>query len=113
MDKMEPVDLAEHGIDEDAYAFIIAVARMSNKHQTGAEFCENVRKVALNQYGMLAKIVLEHFGWKSTRDIGEFVFKLIGADLFAKTDDDKIEDFDDVFEWNEEAFEYSMEYVEL
>jgi len=66
-------------------------------HVTGRELCEAVRKLALRQFGLLAAIVLGHWGVRSTSDIGEIVYNLIAAGDLEKTPDDSRSDFDNVF----------------
>jgi uncharacterized repeat protein (TIGR04138 family) len=72
-------------------------------HVTGQQLCEAIRDYALGLYGMTAKCVLQHWGIRTTRDIGEIVFNMIEAEQMRKTDRDRIEDFDDVYDF-EEAF---------
>ena len=67
---------------------------------TGAELTEGLRQCALDQYGALAKTVLNRWGIHTTRDFGEIVYILLDAGLLGKTVDDKIEDFDDLFDFD-------------
>lgn len=67
---------------------------------TGAELSEGLRDFALEQFGPLALTVLARWGVHSTRDFGEMVFILLAAGLLGKTEEDKIEDFDDVFDFD-------------
>jgi uncharacterized repeat protein (TIGR04138 family) len=78
------------------------------RHVTGQQLCQAIRRYALQQYGPLAKNVLEHWGVRSTGDFGEIVFNLIDVGQMKKTDSDRREDFDDVFDFDEglrETFE--------
>jgi uncharacterized repeat protein (TIGR04138 family) len=72
-------------------------------HVAGQELCESVRKLALRQYGLLAATVLEHWGVRSTSDIGEIVYNLIAAGDLEKTPSDSRSHFDGVFDF-ETAF---------
>src|SRR5688572_27655941 len=47
------------------------------RHVTGQQLCEAIRRYAVEQYGMLAKSVLNDWGVRSTSDFGEIVFGLI------------------------------------
>ena len=67
---------------------------------TGAELSDGLRAYALDQYGPLAMTVLGRWGVRATRDFGEIVFLLLDAGLLGKTDEDKIEDFDDLFDFD-------------
>jgi uncharacterized repeat protein (TIGR04138 family) len=69
------------------------------RHLTGQELCEAIRLYALDQYGYMAKCVLNSYGVHTTGDLGEIVFNLIRVGLMRKTDDDRREDFDDVFDF--------------
>ena len=66
-------------------------------HVTGQQLCESIRHFAVQQYGMMAKSVLSHWGVRSTGDFGEIVFNLIDIGQMRKTDSDRREDFDNVF----------------
>ncbi len=68
---------------------------------SGAELSEGLREYALDQYGPLSMTVLNRWGLRATRDFGEIVFLLLSAGLLGKTDEDKIEDFDDLFDFDD------------
>lgn len=80
----------------------------AERHVTGQQLCEAMRRYAHEQYGRLAKQVLNHWGITSTSDFGEIVFNLIGIGQMRKTPEDRREDFDDVFDFNE-AFEHGFQ----
>jgi uncharacterized repeat protein (TIGR04138 family) len=67
------------------------------RHVSGNELLEGLRMYALDQYGPLSKTVLNAWGVKKTRDFGDIVFNLIEYNVFSKTDNDKPEDFDTGF----------------
>jgi uncharacterized repeat protein (TIGR04138 family) len=70
-------------------------------HLTGQQLCEAIRQYALQQYGYLAKWVLNSWGVYSTSDFGEIVYNLIRVQLMKKSDSDRREDFDDVYDFEE------------
>lgn len=70
------------------------------QHVTGQELCEAIRQYALKQYGYLAKTVLNSWGVHHTRDFGEIVFNLIRIGRMRKTNEDRREDFDDVYDFD-------------
>jgi uncharacterized repeat protein (TIGR04138 family) len=70
---------------------------------TGAELADGLRSHALQQFGPLSLTVLARWGVRTTRDFGEIVFALLDAGLLGKTAEDQIEDFDDLYEF-EDAF---------
>ena len=72
----------------------------NERHVTGQELCEAIRQYALDQYGYMAKVVLNNWGVTTTGDFGEIVFNLIGIGKMRKTPSDRREDFDDVFDFD-------------
>ena len=69
------------------------------RHLSGQQLCEAIRQYALEQYGYMARTVLESWGVTSTGDFGEIVFNLIRVGEMRKTKDDRRKDFDDVFDF--------------
>ncbi|MBL9201124.1 MAG: hypothetical protein JNL39_11485 [Opitutaceae bacterium] len=72
-----------------------------NRHVSGPELADGLRAYALDQYGPLAKTVLNAWGVKRCRDFGDIVFNLIEHSVFSKTDNDRPEDFAGVFDFDE------------
>jgi uncharacterized repeat protein (TIGR04138 family) len=71
------------------------------RHITGQQLCEALRQLALAQFGLMAKLVLADWGIRSTGDFGEIVYNLIKIGEMSKSEDDRREDFDDVYDFNE------------
>lgn len=67
---------------------------------SGAELADGLRNYALAQFGPIAMTVLSRWGVHTTRDFGEIVFALLAAGLLGKTEDDKIEDFDNLYDFD-------------
>lgn len=74
-------------------------AAEGERHLTGQQLCEAIRLYALEQYGYMAKCVLNSWGVYTTGDFGEIVFNLIRIEQMRKTKEDRREDFDDVFDF--------------
>jgi uncharacterized repeat protein (TIGR04138 family) len=74
--------------------------REAERHLTGQQLCEAIRQYALEQYGYMAKCVLNTWGVNNTGDFGEIVFNLINIGQMRKTSEDRREDFDDVFDFD-------------
>jgi len=72
-----------------------------SRHVTGPELLDGLRAYALDQFGPLAKTVLNAWGVRRCRDFGDIVFNLIEYKVFSKTDSDRREDFTDVFDFDE------------
>jgi uncharacterized repeat protein (TIGR04138 family) len=91
----------------DAYSFVLAalhhtVSRLDKpRHVTGRELLEGIRDYALEQYGPLAKTVLNYWGVCKTVDFGHIVFALVEAGILRKQPQDRIEDFQDIYAFDE------------
>ncbi len=70
------------------------------RHVTGQELCEAIRRYALQQYGYMAKTVLNSWGLRNTSDFGEIVFNLIRVGQMRKTPSDTRVDFDNIFDFD-------------
>ena len=98
--------------DEEAYGFVREALDFTGKmlekpsvgpqrHVSGAELLDGVRRYALQEFGPMSLTVLTEWGLRTTRDIGEIVFQLVEAGVLGKTDEDKIEDFENVYDFDE------------
>jgi uncharacterized repeat protein (TIGR04138 family) len=72
------------------------------RHINGRELCYGCRDMAIEEFGPMARTVLEHWNIKSTEDLGEIVFNLLGKGLLAKTENDTKGDFSAVFDFETE-----------
>jgi len=72
-----------------------------SRHVSGPELLEGLRAYALDQYGPLAKTVLDAWGVRRCTDFGDMVFNLIEYNVFSKTENDRREDFADVYTFDE------------
>ncbi len=79
-------------------------AQRPQRHVTGQELCEAIRRLALREFGYMAKTVLNSWGVYTTGDFGEIVFNFLRMGLMRKTPEDRREDFDDVYDFDT-AFE--------
>lgn len=107
---MDRIRLRERRFPEQAYLFVLAAlefhqARLAERrHITGGELALACRDLAIERYGVMARLVLEHWGIATTADIGDVVFALVESELLLSQPGDRREDFQDVFEF-EDAFE--------
>lgn len=112
---IEQIVEADPRYGAEAYAFLFAALSYAQskynkpRHVTGKELLEGIRELALERYGKMAKTVFEHWGVKKTDDFGEIVFNLVEAGLLGKTDEDKKEDFKDVYSF-EDVFEKGYKF---
>lgn len=72
-----------------------------SRHVTGPQLCQGLRDFAIDQYGLLAQTVLRRWRVTSCEDFGHIVFAMVEAGMMRKTDDDRIEDFRGVYDFNE------------
>lgn len=84
------------------------------RHVTGQELLEGIREFALVQFGMMAGVVFRLWGVRSTGDFGAMVYRLIDAGLWHKSPTDRLEDFEDLYDFDK-AFvqEYKLEWDEI
>lgn len=72
----------------------------SPRHVTGRELSHAARRLALQRWGRLAQTVLARWNIYTTRDLGEMVYVLIDLGVLARQESDRIEDFDNVYEFD-------------
>jgi uncharacterized repeat protein (TIGR04138 family) len=70
------------------------------RHVDGRQLCEGLRDFAIRRFGLLAPTVLRHWNIHRTDDFGRIVFSLIAGNKLKKTDEDRIEDFFGVYDFN-------------
>lgn len=80
----------------------------SHRHVSGADLCHGLRDFALSRYGLLARTVLKRWRVNSTGDFGRIVFAMIETGEMQKSDDDRLEDFEDVYDF-EQAFDRPLQ----
>ncbi len=71
-----------------------------SNHLSGQQLLKGIRLFAVDQYGPMARSVLQYWGVNSCRDFGNIVFNLVGCRVLGKTDSDSLEDFDDGYDFN-------------
>src|SRR6476660_6371125 len=120
-DKMQKIGFAE-ALDSivasdpryqrDAYVFLRdaldfttkqqkKIKGVSVRHVTGPELLDGVRRYALKVFGPMVITVFDNWGIHSCEDVGNIVFNLIGAGVFGKTEEDSIEHFKNVYDFEE------------
>lgn len=71
------------------------------RHLSGQQYCEAIRRYALNQYGYMSKVVLNNWNMDTTSCFGDIVFNMISVGILKKSSRDKRSHFDDVYQFNE------------
>jgi uncharacterized repeat protein (TIGR04138 family) len=89
-------------------------AEESRRHVTGPQLLHGARLLALDEFGMMARTVFRLWGIERTDDFGCIIFNLIEAKLMSKTDDDRPEDFNGVYDLDEALVrDYHIEMEEV
>ncbi len=73
------------------------------RHISGQQLLEGIREFAIEQFGPMAYTVLDNWGIRETLDFGKIVFILIENGVLGKRDEDRVEDFEDGYDF-EKAF---------
>src|SRR5450759_2857856 len=72
---MDRIRIREPRFDEQAYLFVLSALEMCQaqltvrRHITGVELARAARDLALERYGLMARVVLEQWGIYVTADI--------------------------------------------
>ena len=106
---MDRIRLREQRFDERAYLFVLGALEFSQqrlperRHISGRELALACRDLALERYGVMAGLVLEHWGLRRSSDIGDVVFTLVELELLMSQATDTRDEFVGVFDF-EQAF---------
>lgn len=109
---LEQIRLRETRFHENAFLFVLAALEYlqtrlpERRHVDGRELAHAVRELALERFGVMSRLVLEHWGVRSTAHVGDIVFALVDTGLLMSQPGDSRLDFADVYDFDE-AFETS------
>ena len=104
--------------NERAYLFVLGTIEFLQtrlevcRHVTGPELAWACRDFARQQFGLLASVVLGHWGITRTEDIGRIVFTLVEVGLLVTQPGDSESDFEGVYQFAE-VFGKSYEWQGL
>ncbi|MBI2870932.1 MAG: hypothetical protein HYY14_04400 [Candidatus Omnitrophica bacterium] len=91
----------------EGYLFVLSALHFTQsrlpvrRHVTGGELLEGIRIYALDQFGPLARVVLENWGICETLHMGHMVFKLVEHKVLHRTNQDSLEDFRTAYDFKE------------
>ena len=106
---VEAAQFVREGLNHTIQLYHSQETEGGRHHVGGRQLCEGLRDLAAKRWGYMARSVLESWNVKETRDFGEIVFLLVNNRWMQKEDDDRPEDFDDVYGF-EEAFDQKFEF---
>lgn len=72
-----------------------------SRHVSGQQLCMGLRDYAIDQFGLLAPVVLGSWHIHRTDDFGRMVFALIELGAMSKTSQDTLDDFRGVYDFAE------------
>jgi uncharacterized repeat protein (TIGR04138 family) len=107
---MDRIRIREPRFDEQAYLFVLSALELcqaqlaTRRHISGTELAQACRSLALDRYGVMARVVLEHWGISATADIGDIVFTLVDLGFLLSQPQDTRDEFVGVFDFDT-AFE--------
>ncbi|MDZ7816596.1 MAG: Minf_1886 family protein [Planctomycetota bacterium] len=92
LEKDDRYDLRAYALVNEALARAIE-KRGKREHISAKNLVEGFSEAALDRYGNMARMVLEEWGVYRSDDIGEIVFNLVDAGIFARQNTDSKLDF--------------------
>ena len=102
---MDRIRVREPRFHEHAFLFMLsalefAQARQAERrHLSGRELAEACDDLALQRYGVLSRLVLEHWGVTTTAHFGDIVFALVDLGLLLAQPTDSRDDFAAIFDF--------------
>lgn len=103
---------SQNQYEEDAYYFLKECldftvqdlkkrkVQLKGNHLSGPQLLNGIRRHALEKFGPLALTVFHSWNIRSTRDFGVMVFQLVEAGVLGKTEEDRLEDFENCFDFD-------------
>jgi uncharacterized repeat protein (TIGR04138 family) len=108
--KIDRITQRDNRYRAHAYSFVMAAVEYTisllpePRHVSAEELLEGLRRYAIEEFGPMAKQVFNHWGVVSTEDFGNIVYNLIDQGLLSRTEEDRLEDFSGVYDF-EKVFE--------
>ena len=102
---MEQIRLREPRFHEHAFLFVLAALEHSQsrlgerRHISGKELAETCRDLAIERYGVMSRLVLDHWGIRESVHFGDIVFALVDLGMLIKQPHDQRDDFADAFDF--------------
>jgi uncharacterized repeat protein (TIGR04138 family) len=81
--------------------FVSKEMKKPKQHLTGRQLALSTFAYCLHRYGGLSKMVWENLGMASSEDLGQIVFHLVEEGLIGRQEQDRVEDFDQIYTIND------------
>ena len=110
------ITLKDRRFKEDAYYFLNEAVIFSaeyfskpdfgaDRHLSGPELLDGIREFTLSEFGPMSMTVLKNWGIHTTLDIGHVIFNLIDAGVLSASPQDRLGDFDAVYDFHDAFIE--------
>ena len=102
---MDRIRVREPRFHEHAFLFMLSALefaqarQVERRHLSGRELAEACRDLALQRYGVLSRLVLEHWGVTTTAHFGDIVFALVDLGLLLAQPTDSRDDFIAIYDF--------------
>ena len=103
---MEQIRLREPRFHEHAFLFVLAALEQcqqrlgERRHISGRELAETCRDLAIDRYGVMSRLVLDHWGIRESVHFGDIVFALVDLGMLIKQPHDQREDFAGAYDFH-------------
>jgi uncharacterized repeat protein (TIGR04138 family) len=97
----------DHRYKSDAYLFVMEALSYTQRkfhcqsHVTGEEILEGMKDLLIQKFGPMTLPVLKYWGIFNTEDFGRIIFNLVDYKILSKTEEDKMDKFRDVYDFEE------------
>jgi uncharacterized repeat protein (TIGR04138 family) len=111
-ESVDDIVKADERYDREAYYFVregldftIKMlkkdSRGAGRHVSGQELLDGLRRHALDEFGPMARTVLNYWGVNQCEDFGEIVFRMVDKGILGKTEQDTPDDFRGGYDFDE------------
>lgn len=104
---LERICVVDFRYKRDAYEFVMEALSYTQKkfnrpkHVTGKELLEGIKDLLIHKYGPMTLSVLDYWKVTTTEDFGQIVFNLVHNKILSKTEEDRMDDFKDGYDFKE------------
>jgi len=96
-----PAEASPYEASSEIDSSQVAMPSNDRRHVSATQLCLGLKDFAIQRYGKLARTVLERWNIRTTEDFGRIACFLIEHKKMRKSSEDRIDDFRDVFDFDE------------